>query len=228
MARVLLVEDNVRLSDLVAKALLRVAIEADCFTDIESAWEAIGQQEYAALILDRTLPDGDGIGLLRRLRDGRNAVPCLVLTARGAVHDRVEGLEHGADDYLSKPFAMEELVARVKALIRRPAAIRSMEPVLGDLHLRPEEGLVACGGASVALAPAELQILLSLMQANGRLVQRRRLEQTAWGLSEAVTPNALDVAIHRLRKKLLGIGSRVVLVNMRGQGYSLLESAGDA
>lgn len=225
MSRVLIVEDNARLSDLVAKALLRVGIEADCFADIASAREAVDRQEYEALILDRTLPDGDGIGLLRRLRDGGNAVPCLVLTARGAVHDRVEGLEHGADDYLGKPFAMEELVARVKALIRRPAGIRSIEPTLGDLHLRPEEGIVACGGASVALAPAELQILLSLMQADGRMVQRRRLEQTAWGLSEAVTPNALDVAIHRLRKKLVGIGSGVVLVNMRAQGYSLLVGA---
>lgn len=228
MSRVLLVEDNARLSELVAKALARVGIEADRFPDIGSAWEAIAQQDYAALILDRHLPDGDGIALLRRLRDARNPVPCLVLTARGAVHDRVEGLEHGADDYVSKPFAMEELVARVKALIRRPADIRSMEPMLGDLHLRPDEGLVACGAASAALAPAELQILWSLMQADGRIVQRRRLEQTAWGLTEAVTPNALDVAIHRLRKKLSGIGSTVVLVNMRAQGYALQAGSPDA
>ncbi|EWY37974.1 transcriptional regulator [Skermanella stibiiresistens SB22] len=221
MSRILFVEDNDRLAELIIKALVRVGIEVDAFGDIASASQAAGLQNYAALILDRNLPDGDGITLLRRLREGRNGIPCLILTARGAVHDRVEGLDHGADDYLAKPFAMEELVARVKALVRRPAEIRSDHPVLGDLELRPDEGIVVRGPSSVVLAPVELQILLCLMQADGRMVQRRRLEQTAWGLSDAVTPNALDVAIHRLRKKLLGIGSTVIIVNLRAQGYSL-------
>jgi DNA-binding response OmpR family regulator len=148
-----------------------------------------------------------------------------MLTARDALHDRIDGLESGADDYLAKPFPMEELVARVRALLRRPAQLQSLAPAWGDLQVRPDAGCMQCGGESITLAPAELQIMLSLVRAGGQTVRRSALEASAWGLAEAVTPNALDVALHRLRKKLQAIGSTLHIVNTRGHGYALLQMA---
>ena len=225
MNRVVLVEDHARLAALVGKALSAAGIEVDSFERIEPAWHALSEAGYAALIVDRGLPDGDGLDLVRRLRAAGHRLPCLMLTARDALHDRVTGLEAGADDYLAKPFAMEELVARVRALMRRPAELQSLAPVFGDLQLRPEAGCMHCAGESVTLPPAELQIMLSLVRAAGQTVRRTAMERAAWGLDEAVTPNALDVALHRLRKKLPAIGSTLEIVNVRGHGYALRDPA---
>jgi DNA-binding response OmpR family regulator len=225
MNRIALVEDHERLAALVCKALSAAGIVVDVFDRIEPARHAIAQAPYAALVVDRGLPDGDGLSLVRRLRAEGNVTPCLMLTARDALHDRIDGLESGADDYLAKPFPMEELVARVRALLRRPAAMRSLSPAFGDLRLEPEAGTMCCGDEAVTLPAAELQIMLCLVKAEGRTVRRTALETAAWGLGEAVTPNALDVALHRLRKKLAAIGSVLVIVNSRGHGYALRDEA---
>jgi DNA-binding response OmpR family regulator len=221
MNRIALVEDHDRLAALVCKALSAAGIVVDVFERLEPAHHAITQTPYAALVVDRGLPDGDGLGLVRRLRAEGNVTPCLMLTARDALHDRIDGLESGADDYLAKPFPMEELVARVRALLRRPVAMQSLSPAWGDLRLEPDAGLMCCGEEAVTLPPAEMQIMLCLVKAEGRTVRRGALETAAWGLAEAVTPNALDVALHRLRKKLGAIGSGLVIVNSRGHGYAL-------
>jgi len=221
MNRIALVEDHERLSMLVRKALAAAGIEVDVFDRIASAGHAIGETPYGAIVVDRGLPDGDGLSLVRRLRADGNVTPCLMLTARDAVHDRVEGLEAGADDYLAKPFSMEELAARVRALLRRPAAMQSLSPSFGDVRLAPDQGTMSCGDETVTLPSAELQIMLCLVKAEGLVVRRAALEAAAWGLSEAVTPNALDVALHRLRKKLQAIDSTLQLVNARGHGYAL-------
>lgn len=221
MNRIALVEDHDRLSALVRRALAAAGVEVDVFARIDAAWQALAQAAYGAIVVDRGLPDGDGLELVRRLRAAGNDTPCLMLTARDALHDRVDGLESGADDYLAKPFPMEELVARVRALLRRPAAMQSLSPGFGDLRLRPEDGLMCCAAGSVTLSGTELQILLSLVRAEGRTVRRAALEAAAWGLSEAVTPNALDVALHRVRRKLAAIGSTLQVVNARGHGYAL-------
>ena len=221
MNRIALVEDHERLSMLVRKALAAAGIEVDVFDRIASAGHAIGETPYGAIVVDRGLPDGDGLSLVRRLRADGNVTPCLMLTARDAVHDRVEGLEAGADDYLAKPFSMEELAARVRALLRRPAAMQSLSPAFGDVRLAPDQGTMSCGDETVTLPSAELQIMLCLVKAEGLVVRRAALEAAAWGLSEAVTPNALDVALHRLRKKLQAIDSTLQLVNARGHGYAL-------
>jgi DNA-binding response OmpR family regulator len=175
------------------------------------------------LVLDRGLPDGDGLSLLKRLRDADISVPCLVLTARDALNDRVEGLDAGADDYLPKPFAMDELVARVRALLRRPTNSLPLEPRHGDLKLQPAQGMLQCGDERVSLAASEMQIMLLLARKGGDTVRRSSLEAAAWGLNEAVTPNALDVALHRIRRKLGAIGSRQKIVNVRSLGYALRE-----
>jgi len=176
---------------------------------------------YAAVVLDRGLPDGDGLDLLRRMRAEGQSTPCLILTARDAIHDRIDGLEAGADDYLPKPFALDELVARVRALMRRPPQVRSLTAAFCRVEVEPQSGCMRLGDESVSLAPAELQLMLTLVHAKGGTVRRSQLELSGWGLGEAVTPNALDVALHRLRRKLLAIGSDVQIVNVRGYGYAL-------
>lgn len=221
MNRILLVEDHERLARLICKSLSKAGIAADVVTCIDSAWAAVQQIPYQALVLDRGLPDGDGLALLQRLRDADIGIPCLVLTARDALHDRVQGLDAGADDYLAKPFAMDEVVARVRALLRRPTEQRALDPQAGDLQLRPQAGVMRCGDDTVTLAAAEMQLMLLLVRANGETVRRSALEAGAWGLSEPVTPNALDVALHRLRRKLHAIGSRQRIVNIRNLGYAL-------
>src|SRR6187399_432492 len=128
MNRILLVEDHERLAQLVSHGLRAVGIAVDAMSRIDAAWSALQQVSYGALVLDRGLPDGDGVKLLKRLRDAELSIPCLVLSARNALHDRVEGLDAGADDYLPKPFAMDELMARVRALLRRPAESLPIEP----------------------------------------------------------------------------------------------------
>lgn len=223
MNRILLVEDHERLARLVSNGLSAAGIAVDTVQRIDAAWSALQQLSYGALVLDRGLPDGDGLTLLKRLRDSELSIPCLVLTARDALNDRVEGLDAGADDYLPKPFAMDELVARVRALLRRPAQSLPIEPGHGDLQLRPAQGMLHCGDECISLAASEMQIMLLLARKGGDTVRRAALEAAAWGLSEAVTPNALDVALHRIRRKLGAIGSRQKIVNVRSLGYALRE-----
>lgn len=223
MNRILLVEDHERLARLVSTGLTAAGIATDLVGRIDTAWSALQQLPYGVLVLDRGLPDGDGLVLLQRLRGVGSRIPCLVLTARDALHDRIEGLEAGADDYLPKPFAMDEMVARVRALLRRPVEFRPLEPRHGDLSLRPDTGILCCGTESITLAPAEMHIMLLLMHKHQEVVRRSALEAAAWGLSEAVTPNALDVSLHRIRRKLLAIGSRQRIINARGLGYALRE-----
>ncbi|MFC4727255.1 response regulator transcription factor [Coralloluteibacterium thermophilus] len=219
--RIALVEDHARLAALVERGLSAAGIAVDVFPGMQGAWHAIAGQPYAAVVVDRGLPEGDGLDLVRRLRAAGHRTPCLMLTARDALRDRVDGLEAGADDYLPKPFAMEELVARVRALMRRPHELRDLELACHGLRVLPRASCMTHGDESITLAPAELQILICLVRAEGRTVRRATLEAAAWGVTEAVTPNALDVALHRLRRKLAAIDAAVVLVNQRGQGYAL-------
>lgn len=223
MSRILLIEDHERLADLICKGLAGAGVAVDVVSRVDAAWAAIQHVSYQAMILDRGLPDGDGLILLPRLRKAGLGLPCLVLTARDALHDRVEGLDAGADDYLPKPFAMDEMVARVRALLRRPVVLSTLDPSYGDLTLRTDTGVLWCGGKSVALSPAEMQMMVLFLRTGQDVVRRSALESAAWGLSEAVTPNALDVALHRIRRKLLVIGSQHMIVNVRGHGYALRE-----
>src|SRR6185295_11582757 len=120
---------------------------------------------------------------------------------------------------LAKPFEMEELVARVRALLRRPTEQHSLQPGYGDIQLRPDEGVMTCGDERITLPTAEMQLMGELVRHGGQVVRRGLLEAAAWGLSDAVTPNALDVALHRIRRKLQAIGSRQRIINVRGLGY---------
>ena len=221
MSRVALVEDHTRLAGMIRQALSGAGIETDIFSNLSEAQYGISQADYAVLILDRGLPDGDGLAFLRKLREAGRMMPCLMLTARDALHDRIDGLETGADDYVTKPFAMSELVARVRTLMRRPVELTTLVQSFADIAVDPQQRAMRCGDQTVMLAPTELQIMLTLLKAAGQTVRHSTLEHAAWGLGEAVTPNALEVTIHRLRKKLLSINATTRLANVRGAGFAL-------
>lgn len=221
MSRIALIEDHDRLASVVSEALLSAGIETDRFPNISKARYALDRAEYAVLIIDRGLPDGDGLTFLRALRSAGRMTPCMMLTARDALHDRVEGLEAGADDYVTKPFAMSELVARVRTLMRRPPILTELVASFADLSIDPEQGMLSCRSNSIFLAPAELQIVQSLIHAAGRTVRHATLERAAWGLSDTVTRNALEVTLHRIRKKLNALETKTRVVNVRGMGFSL-------
>lgn len=221
MPRVAIVEDHARLAQLLRQALTAAGIEADLFGSVGEAAYGVGQANYAVLIVDRGLPDGDGLAFLRTLRAAGRMTPCLMLTARDALHDRIDGLESGADDYVTKPFEMSELVARVRTLMRRPAVLTTLIASFADISVDPQQHVMTCADRSVSLAQAELQIMLCLIEAMGRTVRHATLEHAGWGLGEAVTPNALEVTVHRLRKKLAAIGATTQLINIRGTGFAL-------
>jgi len=221
MSRVALIEDQKRLAEMIRQALLGAGVETDIFGNLSEATYGVKQAEYAVLLVDRGLPDGDGLTFLRNLRAGGQMTPCLMLTARDALHDRIEGLESGADDYVTKPFEMSELVARVRTLMRRPLKMAALVRSFADISVDPQEHALRCGSRMMILAPAELQIMLSLLDAAGQTVRHVVLEHAAWGLGDAVTPNALEVTVHRLRKKLAGVGATVRIANIRSVGFAL-------
>ncbi|MFT4171225.1 MAG: response regulator transcription factor [Rhodocyclaceae bacterium] len=202
-------------------ALLAAGIEMDHFRDLASASAALRLTHYSALVIDQGLPDGAGLALLRRLRHGGQATPCMMLTAPDAIRDRIESLDAGADDCLAKPFLMAELVARVRALLRRPAIVMQSRPTCGDVEIRPDERCMVRGDTTVALSATELQVMVCLARADGTPVRRGTLENAAWGLTEAVTPNALDVVMYRLRAKLAALGTTQRIASVRSIGYVL-------
>ncbi len=221
MNRIALIEDHERVANIVCRAFANTGIEVEVYDRIATARVALRQLSYSTIIVDRGLPDGDGLEFVRELRSRGTMTPCLLLTARDAVNDRIAGLDGGADDYLTKPFSTQELVARVRALLRRPAALHAADPEYRGLKIVAAATTMEFGDDAITLAPAELQIMLTLVRAAGVAVRRSALELAGWGLTEAVTPNALDVAMHRLRKKLSAIESKVEIVNSRGHGYAL-------
>ena len=224
MPRVLLVEDHPRMAQAVVSALQAQGIACDAVNTLAHAAAHLSATTYDALILDRGLPDGDGLGLLAQCRALRQSTPCLILTARDALGDRIQGLETGADDYLTKPFEMAELVARTRALLRRHVVWAPEETAFADLKVSPQLGTLFVGSSSITLSPSELQILLALMRGAGQVTRRGALESAAWGAFSDITPKALDVAIHRLRGKLAALRSRVTIVNTKGVGYALAVS----
>lgn len=222
MPRVLLVEDHPRMAQAVVTALQAQGIACDVVNTRTHAAAYLDTAFYDAVILDRGLPDGDGLTLLTQLRALRLSTPCLILTARDALGDRIHGLESGADDYLTKPFEMAELVARTKALLRRHATWHPEQCCFADLTISPELSTLFVGSSSITLSSSELQVLCVLMRGAGQVARRSALESAAWGAFSDITPKALDVAIHRLRGKLAALQSKVTIVNIKGVGYALV------
>jgi DNA-binding response OmpR family regulator len=221
----LVVEDDERLS----RALRRLLEEDRHVVDVASDGEtglAIAEDGAGieVVILDIGLPDISGLEVARRLRRSRSELAILMLTARDTVDDRVTGLDAGADDYLVKPFAYEELAARLRALSRRSAGPRRPTPVLevGPISLDETARRVTAGGHEVDLSPREFSLLECLLRHPGQTLTRDQLLDQAWPFSVAVTPNAVDAYIHYLRTKLGDLGSRIETV--RGVGYRLSDA----
>lgn len=221
--RLLVVEDETRIAEMVKRALDRAGFTVDTVDRSADAREALALTAYDAAILDLGLPDGDGLRLLAELRGARNAVPVLVLTARDSVEARVSGLDAGADDYLVKPFAMAELVARTKALLRRPGGALGATLEAGNVEFDTIGRELRVGGASVLAPRRECAILEHLMRRLGRVVPKAVLEEKLYGIDDELDSNAIPVHVHHLRRRLLDAGATAAIHTVRGIGYLLIE-----
>jgi DNA-binding response OmpR family regulator len=220
--RLLLIEDNEHLSALVVQALVKEAYVVDSVGSIDEVGAAMSVARYDALVLDLGLPDGEGLDLLKRLRLDGNGVPVLVLSARERLEDRLAGLNAGADDYLAKPFAMAELSARLKAILRRPASLAPSEHRLGNLSMDDMAQHVAVDGKPLDLPRRERFVLRLLLRNKERLVPRQSIDNAVFGFDSEVGSNALEVYVSRLRKRLQDAGAGVVIRTEKGVGYILL------
>ena len=213
--RLLLVEDDTMIGESVRLGLRQDGFVVDWVQDGKAAELALSNEPYALLLLDLGLPKKDGLAVLKNLRTQRNPIPVLVLTARDAVTDRVKGLDAGADDYLVKPFDLDELAARIRALLRRQSGRIETELRCGDLTINPATHQVFLGAKEIALSAKEFAILHALIDRPGAVLSRVQLEQHLYGWDEEIESNAVEVHIHNLRKKL---GSELIR-NVRGVGY---------
>ena len=217
--RILLAEDNKTLADWLEKALRHGGFAVDCMRDGVDADHVLLTQSYDLVILDLGLPRMDGLEILRRLRRRGAAVPVLILTARGEIESRVEGLNLGADDYLTKPFSLSELEARINAVIRRAQGAASALQTLGELEYNSVERMFRLRGEMLVLRPKEHAVLEVLIARAGKAVAKASLHERIFDLGESASAEAVEVYVHRLRKRLQGSG--VGIVTLRGLGYVL-------
>lgn len=215
--RILLVEDDPLLGDGIHAGLRQQDYNVEWLRDGESAAIALLQEDYDLVVLDLGLPKKNGLEVLRQVRAKGRAMPVLILTAQGEIENRVAGLDAGADDYLTKPFDIDELYARIRALIRRAGGRAQPRIRYGDIELDPAAHSVTRDGEVVPLSRREFSVLLELMENQGRVLSRSRLEQGLYGMDEEVESNAVEVHIHHLRKKL---GSELIRT-IRGVGYMI-------
>jgi two-component system OmpR family response regulator len=213
--RILLVEDDPMIGEAVSVSLKDAAYAVDWVRDGRTASQALKNGEHQALLLDLGLPGGDGLELLRRLRQAGETLPVIIITARDSVEDRISGLDHGADDYLVKPFDVNELLARLRAVIRRRAGQAAATLGNGVVSLDPATHEARCGRKVVLLTAREFALLQALLLRPGAILTRSDLEERIYGWAEEVESNAIDFLIHGVRKKL-GAG---VIKNVRGAGW---------
>lgn len=223
--RVLLVEDEVRLADTLSFVLRKERFIVDQVGGVAEAREAAAMAVFDLVLLDRTLPDGEGLALVPVLRSRNPGIHIIVLSARGAVEDRVAGLDEGADDYLVKPFSIDEMLARIRAVRRRPAELQGEEIRAGSVVFDLSNEEVKVNGARIDLPRRELRVLATLMKRRGRTVLRESLEQAVFAFDDEIQSNTLDSHISRLRRRLRGSDAGIEIHAIRGVGYLLRETA---
>ncbi|MGI4985476.1 MAG: response regulator [Janthinobacterium lividum] len=213
--RILLVEDDRMIAEGVRKALRADGWAADWVADGAAALSALALEQYDMVLLDLGLPKRDGLDVLRHLRAAGQRLPVMIVTARDAVADRIKGLDAGADDYLVKPFDLDELAARMRALLRRQAGRSDPAVRIGRLSIDPAARAVALDGVAVALSAREFALLEALIARPGAVLSKAQLEERIYGWGEEIGSNAVEVYVHALRKKL---GADVIRT-VRGLGY---------
>ncbi|MHC4045487.1 response regulator transcription factor [Bradyrhizobium sp. 23AC] len=219
--RLLLVEDDRRIAADVERALQAAGYVVEIVRNGEEAWFRGDTEDYGAVILDLGLPDMDGLAVLKRWRANGRSMPVLILTARGSWAERVDGIDAGADDYLPKPFRMEELLARLRSIVRRSAGHASSRIVAGDVELDERQMKVTLRGVPVALSPLEYRLIAFLLHHRGRVVSQHELDENVYGHGEDHESNALEVLVGRVRKKL----GADLIETRRGFGYLIPETA---
>jgi DNA-binding response OmpR family regulator len=219
--RLLLVEDEKELADALMAALSKQGIVIDHAMLLADAGELIRQNTYDVILLDRRLPDGEGLTFIPTLRRAAVLTPVIVLTARNDPKERIEGLDGGADDYLGKPFLVDELMARVRAVLRRPASVVEALIVVGRMTIDPLNLTVTMDKSPFDLPRRELLVLIALAKRQGKTVLRSVLEAAVYNYEEEIQSNALDAHISRLRKRLADCSAGVSVHNIRGVGYLL-------
>ena len=222
MMRVLLVEDDRRIAADVERALAAAGYVVDTVRDGEEAWFRGDTEDYGAVVLDLGLPGMDGLAVLKRWRMNGRKMPVLILTARGSWAERVDGIDAGADDYLAKPFRIEELLARLRAVVRRSSGHASSVLTVGELALDERQMKVSVRGVPVALSPLEYRLVAYLLHQRGRVVPQHELDENVYGAGEDHDSNALEVLVGRVRKKL---GPHLIETR-RGFGYLVAEPPG--
>jgi len=220
----LVVEDNFRLADLIADSLKQVGHTVDSAATADEARHYLAMSPYDLVILDLGLPDEDGSILLREMRERRQGPPILVATARGTINERIQGLELGADDYLVKPFHVSELMARCRAILRRPGGAMARQLTVGNIVLDVDSGELHIGDELVAMPPRELDALVLLMRRAGRVVARESFDEALRG-DRDVGANAIEAIVSRLRRRLIAARSSVNVETVRGVGYLLEDQA---
>lgn len=215
--RVLLAEDDQLLGEGLSTGLQKLGYTVDWVRDGVAAEQAMATEHLDALILDLGLPRQDGLEVLRKLRSSNNDLPVLVLTARDTVEDRITGLDHGADDYLIKPFDLMEVAARLRSITRRRAGRAAAVVEHGGLMVDPAARTVVQDGESITLGSSEFAVLEALLNNCGRVLSREQLEESLYGWEEGVESNAMEVYIHHLRKKL----GKELIHTVRGVGYTI-------
>jgi DNA-binding response OmpR family regulator len=219
--RILLVEDEIRIADFIKRGLREEHYTVDLASTGDKALFLAETNPYDLIVLDVMLPDGDGRGICRQLRGKKISVPVLMLTARGSVEEKVSGLDAGADDYLTKPFAFEELLARVRALLRRDASVKTTSLKVEDLELDQLTRKVRRAGKEIGLSVKEYALLEYLMMHAGQVVTRTMISEHVWGDDFDSFTNIIDVYTNFLRKKIDKGFKKELIHTVRGVGYIL-------
>lgn len=222
--KTLLVEDHSALSEVIAGGLRRAGFAVDIAASVAEAREAVALGDYGLAILDLGLPDGSGIDLLTAWR-AKTAFPVIILTARGALGDKIEGLDQGADDYIVKPVEIPELVARCRAVLRRPGNRESRTLSAGRVRLDTSNREASCNGQRLTLGRREIGVLEALIRAKGRVMARETLQELIYDREVEVTPNAVDAAVSRVRRAVDEAEAGVTIMTIRGVGWMLKEAA---